>query len=338
MTSYNEIFKKAFSDAQPSIPNDIALRKILERSRTKTRRFPKKAAAILIAAAVLLIGGVGAAAASGWDLAGAFTRLFALRSQDTDINHGDYNPPLDFKTMGTPLDITIRCDGFVVDIKGMIAGKNTVYTIYELTVDNSSLLGNENDKWELAASAEMLYTGGGKRIYQNSCDNGLISRNGNTFIFFSKSDFATTNNNDTFSINGETVCLRLHHILRMGENGIKQLSINETINIPISFDIYEESRTFNVNKEIMLSGDSVTIEKILFTGFTAKFCLSKNNSTDTFEYLKNAQCVMLDGSICRFDTGAGSHADGLYEFTITTPVDVNEINAVIIDDNIIRLS
>lgn len=277
MTSYNEIFKKAFSDAQPSIPNDMALRKILERSRIKTRRFPKKAAAILIAAAVLLIGGVGAAAASGWDLAGAFTRLFALRSQGTNEFITSIKPA----SIGKELDKTFellklastdsrgavsdyREIEYTLSLNGIIAEKNAAYMLFDLALDEEWMSQFSEDYiWTAEISCEVNGSSAGIECTE-------ISTADNTISLYCYAGF-----DDAMDLDGKTLKYTFECFRGYPQDGghTAFIDCSETIEIPIDFGIYNESRTILLDHPLKLGNGDIMLESITLKAFSMNYTL-----------------------------------------------------------------
>lgn len=327
--NYHEIFKKAFSAAVPETTCEAAAQEIIRKGNVMEKKKRKMNKGLVIgaaAAALLAAGGITVAAANGWDITAAFSELFSTRSSERGATQT--SSLLDYSKAGKVLTDTLHADGLTIEMKGIIAGSNAACVIYDVIPDETVI--NDSEMWFATAHADIANDTARVR----SSDNGTITNSNNAVTFYNLTTF-----DDVQTLSEETLTLEINSIMCTKDTESRTYEINESISIPIDFDIYDEQRCFTVNTSLTVGNSCIKVQTVNITGFTAELIFddstipyeNDDDLTAFYSMLRNITVILDDG------TAVGTSGGGNTLLTLLSPINVDSVSQITIGDTTIPL-
>ena len=336
----------------------------MEKKKSRSKK-PAVIAASIAAAATLT---VSAGAALNWDINALFGDMFGKKSAeqnimpyiDTDspqnaqfvaVENTYQNSGFDYSRYGKELDMSYDCEGYTLNLKGVMGEGRVIYLIYDIVFDdvNDTLPKEKFTEWEPICILDTTDDLG------LLLDDILIQKVGNTYTYCSH----MTASNDLY---GKTLTVDFKGLRRIvpaasvkldyDYTDIDQYGADFKAEIPIDFESNAPSRNIELNEPItvydLLNGKLELVETVLYnmtiTPFTCTYSFCMNGKdfgkaecyfTDpiTFTFGNGTELIQMD-NMMRTDAKTDTQT-GFLEFD--QPVEPDDIVSVTIDGKTIPL-
>ena len=373
MMNYKDFFENALCEAFAKAPfsdDEQMFNIVKERTRNmekKKSKFKKPIAVIAsIAAAAALTVSVGAAL--NWDINALFGDMFGKKSAeqnimpyiDTDspqnaqfvaVENTYRNSGFDYSRYGKELDMSYDCEGYTLNLKGVMGEGRVIYLIYDIVFDdvNETLPKEKFTEWEPICILDTTDDLG------LLLDDILIQKVGNTYTYCSH----MTASNDLY---GKTLTVDFKGLRRIVPAASVKLDYDYTdidryeadfkAEIPIDFESKAPSRNIVLNEPItvydLVNGKLEPVDTVLYdmtiTPFTCTYSFCTNGKvfgkaecyfTDpiTFTFADGMELIQMD-NMTKTDAQTDTQTDFL-EFD--QPVEPDDIVSITIDGKTILL-
>ncbi len=329
----------AYNNIAPTRSDDEIIDAIIGKARPmEKKRFNKKALIIPAAAVMALtIGTVGVGAAYNWNYAELLDSFFATRMSDNDV---ESNSGFDFDKYGMALNKTVKKDGCTLDIKGVVADRNTAYIIADVTVDE--LAEGTLDLKDVYLLGYIYAEQFGNNF---SAESACLERNGNIFTMMCPISIA-----DDQEFPDEIVTFTLSNFTYFpigddGEYTTHSFEIYEDIEVDMS--CFDRSMAYKVIKPdapfIHTSNNGSTVNAILneirISPLSVGYSIgvSPEEIQKIYEYhdlTDGAILTFADGSTMDFNSSAMVYAENTEQFEckhfLRYPIDPENVASVTI--------
>ena len=372
--NYKDFIENALSEAYENAPfsDDETLFNIvkertsnMEKKKLRSKK-PAVIAASVAAAAALT---VSAGAALNWDINALLGDMFGKKSAeqnimpyiDTDspqnaqfvaVENTYRNSGFDYSRYGKELDMSYDCEGYTLNLKGVMGEGRVIYLIYDIVFDdeNDTLPKEKFTEWEPICILDTTDDLG------LLLDDILIQKVGNTYTYCSH----MTASDDLY---GKTLTVDFKGIRRIVPATSVKLDYDYTdidryeadfkAEIPIDFESNAPSRNIVLNEPItvyeqQVNGKLKPVDSVLYdmtiTPFTCTYSFCTNGKvfgkaecyfTDpiTFTFADGMELIQMD-NMTKTDAQTDTQTDFL-EFD--QPVEPDDIVSITIDGKTISL-